>query len=57
VLGNLAGGNAATIKREGMAMSLDNDGDTVALVDGTGTVIDSVSYSDSQPGAEISTRN
>jgi beta-lactamase superfamily II metal-dependent hydrolase len=54
-LGTLAGGNSATITREGMAMSLDNDGDTVVLIDGTGQVIDSVTYSASQPGVEIVT--
>ncbi len=56
-LGTLAGGNAATITREGMAMSLDNDGDTVVLIDGAGKVIDSVTYSASQPGVEILTRH
>jgi hypothetical protein len=36
-------------------MSLNNEGGSVALVDGAGQVVDSVSYPASQPGVEIVT--
>ena len=54
-LGTVAAGGSATIEREGMAMSLDNDGDAIVLVDAAGQVVDSVSYAGSQPGVEIVT--
>jgi competence protein ComEC len=54
-LGTVAAGASITIRREGMAMSLDNDGDTIVLVDPAGQVVDSVSYAASQPGVEIVT--
>jgi competence protein ComEC len=54
-LGALAGGASVSLRREGMAMTLDNDGDAVLLVDPQGQVVDSVSYPTSQPGVEIVT--
>ena len=51
----VAAGRSATVRRNGMPMSLDNDGGTVALVDPAGQVVDSVSYPASQPGVEIVT--
>jgi hypothetical protein len=54
-LGTVAAGASVTIRREGMAMSLDNDGDMIVLVDPAGQVVDSVSYAASQPGVEIVT--
>jgi competence protein ComEC len=48
-------GQSASIRRNGMPMSLDNDGGSVALVDRAGEVVDSVSYPASQPGVEIVT--
>jgi competence protein ComEC len=51
----LGAGTSATVRRNAMAMSLDNDGGTVALVDAAGQVADSVSYPSSQPGVEIVT--
>ena len=44
-LGTIAVGSAATIVRNGMAMSLGNDGDTVQLISPTGSVSDEVTYS------------
>jgi beta-lactamase superfamily II metal-dependent hydrolase len=54
-LASVAAGGLATVRRNGMPMSLDNDGGTVALVDPAGQVVDSVSYPASQPGVEIVT--
>ncbi|MGH7498112.1 MAG: lamin tail domain-containing protein [Gemmatimonadales bacterium] len=54
-LATVGGGKSASIRRNAMAMSLDNDGGTVALVDAAGQVVDSVSYPSSQPGVEIVT--
>jgi hypothetical protein len=51
----LAPGQSLTIRRDGMAMSLNNDGDTVELIDPTGTVVDTFTYTGSQPGVEITT--
>ena len=51
----LGAGESATIRRNAMAMSLDNTGGSVALVDAAGQVVDSVSYPPSQPGVEIVT--
>lgn len=51
--GVLGAGHRVTVRREGMAMSLDNTGDTVELLDPTGRVVDAVTYLASQPGAEI----
>jgi competence protein ComEC len=51
----VGGGQSATVRRNAMAMSLNNEGGSVALVDGAGQVVDSVSYPASQPGVEIVT--
>ena len=51
----LAAGDQSTIQRNGMAMSLNNGGDTIRLIDaGTGER-DRFSYTSSQPGARIET--
>ena len=52
-LGVIASGQTATIRRGGMAMSLENDGDTVELLDPSGRVADALTYLRSQPGVEI----
>jgi competence protein ComEC len=51
----LGAGGSASIRRNAMPMSLDNDGGTVALINAAGQVVDSVSYPSSQPGVEIVT--
>jgi competence protein ComEC len=48
-------GKSVAIQRNGMPMSLDNDGGSVALIDAAGQVVDSVSYPTSQAGVEIVT--
>jgi len=52
-LGVLQPGQESTIRRGGMAMSLDNDGDTVELLDPTGQLVDAMTYLQTQPGVEI----
>ena len=42
--GSLSPGNAVTIRRAGQAMSLNNGGDTITLVDRSGAAVQSVSY-------------
>lgn len=54
-LGAIAPGQRATARRNGMAMSLNNDGDTITLLGPTGRVVDSFNYATSQPGVEILT--
>jgi hypothetical protein len=54
-VGSLAAGASVAARREGMPMSLDNDGDSIVLLDAAGQVVDSVSYGTSQPGVEIDT--
>ena len=51
--GTLAAGQEATIRRGGMPMSLDNDGDTVELLDPSGKLVDAMTYLQAQPGAAI----
>jgi len=51
--GLVAPGQSMTIRREGMAMSLENDGDTVELLDPAGRVVDALTYLRSRPGVEI----
>jgi hypothetical protein len=51
--GVLAPGQEATVRRGGMAMSLDNDGDTVELLDSTGRLVDAMTYLQTRPGVEI----
>jgi hypothetical protein len=51
--GQAALGLETTIRRSGMAMSLDNDGDTVELLDPTGDIVDAMTYLQTQPGVEI----
>jgi competence protein ComEC len=51
----IAAGTSGSVRRNGMPMSLDNAGGSVALVNAAGQVVDSVSYPASQPGVEILT--
>jgi beta-lactamase superfamily II metal-dependent hydrolase len=51
--GPLGAGQETTIRRSGMAMSLDNDGDTVELLDPTGQLVDAMTYLQTQPGVEV----
>jgi beta-lactamase superfamily II metal-dependent hydrolase len=51
--GTLGAGQEVTIRRAGMPMSLDNDGDTVELLDGTGKLVDAMTYLQTQPGVTI----
>jgi beta-lactamase superfamily II metal-dependent hydrolase len=51
--GTLGPGQEKTIRRSGMPMSLDNDGDTVELLDPTGKLADALTYLHTQPGVEI----
>jgi beta-lactamase superfamily II metal-dependent hydrolase len=52
-LGVIPPGEGKTIVRAGMAMSLDNDGDEIELLDEAGSVVDSLSYTDAMPGTRI----
>jgi hypothetical protein len=54
-MGTIAPGATATIRREGMTMSLNNDSDTIELLDAGGQVMDQFSYSSSQPDTPIPT--
>ncbi|HEV8598178.1 MAG TPA: lamin tail domain-containing protein [Gemmatimonadales bacterium] len=54
-LGTLDVGEAKTIKRGGMAMSLNNDRDEIVLLDAAGHEQDRFSYTGSQVGVRIST--
>lgn len=42
--GTLAGGQETTLRRGGQALSLNNNGETVELLDPTGAIVDTVSY-------------
>lgn len=53
--GTIAAGQSKTIRRNRMAMTLNNAGDDIALVDPTGAVRDSFSYPSSQEGVVIQT--
>jgi hypothetical protein len=55
--GILGAGQETTIRRNGMPMSLDNDGDTVELLDPTGKLADALTYLQTQPGVEIEHRH
>lgn len=54
-LGSLDPGESATILRNGMPMSLNNDGDTIVLLDSANQEQDRFRYSGSSPGQVIST--
>ena len=43
-LGNLSAGGEKTIRRNGQAMNLNNDGDTITLLNPAGTMVQSVTY-------------
>jgi hypothetical protein len=44
LLGQISAGSTASIKRGGMAMSLDNGGDEVEFLNGLGDVFDRIIY-------------
>lgn len=48
-------GEAKTMERNGFPMALNNAGDTIALVDGEGVVVHTVTYRSSEPGKRILT--
>jgi hypothetical protein len=51
--GPITAGQKLAFKRLGQAMSLNNDGDVIELVNKSGTVVDSVSYGHAAPGQVI----
>lgn len=52
-LGQLPGGTSATIKRGGMAMNLDNTGETIELLNNLGAVVDRFTYAASAEGVRV----
>lgn len=49
------GANAVvTVQRAGMAMSLDNDGDTIQLINGSGLIVDEFTFGAASPGERVS---
>ena len=54
-LGTLQSGSSARIQRNGMAMSLNNDEDDVALIDSSGVECDRFGYSSAVAGEVIAT--
>lgn len=52
-IGQLEAGASATIQRGGMAMSLDNGGDTIELLGNVGAVIDRLTYGPTGEGVRI----
>lgn len=54
-LGTIASGQSATTQRNGMPMSLNNNGDVITLLDPSGQARDSFSYSASQRDVPIQT--
>jgi beta-lactamase superfamily II metal-dependent hydrolase len=52
-LGQLAAGASATIQRGGMAMSLDNGGDTIEVINDLGAVVNHVTYGTTSEGVRI----
>jgi hypothetical protein len=53
-LGQLSAGSRATVRRAGMAMSLDNGGDKIELLSAIGTVVDSIIYAATAEGVRVS---
>ena len=54
-LGSINPGQSVTIRRNGMPMSLDNDGDEISLFNASHQLVDQFSYSGSQRGVWIQT--
>lgn len=52
-LGQIAAGSTATIRRGGMAMSLDNGGDEVELLNNLGAIVDHLTYGATAEGARV----
>ncbi len=54
-MGAIAPGESATIRRNGMPMSLNNRGDVIRLIGADAREMDSFQYNSSQPGVRIQT--
>ena len=54
-LGSIDSGESKTIRRNGMPMSLNNDGDEIFLIDSGNQVRDRFFYTGSQKGVRIDT--
>ena len=54
-LGNIDPGQSATIRRNGMPMSLNNNEDEISLFNASHELVDRFSYSGSQQGVRIQT--
>jgi L-ascorbate metabolism protein UlaG (beta-lactamase superfamily) len=54
-LDTMAPGSEATVRRDAMPMSLNNDGDIIRLIDPGNSEIDRFQYNSSQPGVRIQT--
>jgi endonuclease/exonuclease/phosphatase family metal-dependent hydrolase len=52
-LGTLMPGEIKTIKRNGKAMSMNNQGDTIELLEPSGTVVDQLSYGPTEEGVWV----
>jgi competence protein ComEC len=52
-LGTLLDGETETVRRAGMAMTLDNGGDTVELLDDVGEVVDRLTYGATAEGVRV----
>ena len=57
LFGTLEAGAERTFTRDGQSMALNNNGDTVALIDDGGNVVDSVSYQTAQEGKVLDASN
>jgi hypothetical protein len=53
--GTIPAGKSVTIRRNGMPMSLNNDGDTITLIGPGNQPKDTFTYPSSQPGVLINT--
>lgn len=53
--GSIAPGATLDIVRHGSRLSLDNDGDTIRLLDGGGATVDEVSYRQAAQGQVVGT--
>lgn len=55
VLGNISAGATKTIQRRGMAMTLNNNGDAIELLNPCGSIRDAFSYASASEGQRIQT--
>lgn len=56
-LGTLQPGEEKTIRRQGQAMALNNQGDTIDVLDAAGTVVQTVTYGAVQEGEAVTVGN